>query len=103
MTMAITFAVPIVQPSSAQSTLDLFAQSLGHKTGVALTASDAAYVGRVDIELHGDPLVDTAKNGERFKRVRGKIRLVTIHDFLLRRSDLLTTVTTLTEMVYPLG
>lgn len=101
--MAIVFAVPIMQPSFAQYALNLFAQSRGHKTRVALTASDAAYVGRVDIELHGDPLVDAAKNGERFKRVRGNIGFVTIHDFLLRRSDLMTTVTTLTEMVYRLG
>ena len=94
------FAVPVLQAGFAQDALDFLAQSFGHKRGVALTAGDAAYIGGVYIKLHGDPLVDTAKNGERFKRVRGSIRLVTIHDFLGKevRSD--STVTTLTRMVY---
>src|ERR1700735_1002280 len=96
----VVLSVPVLQTDFAQHALDFLAQGFGHKRSVALAPSDTAYIGGIDIELHGDPLVDTAKNGERFKRVRGNIRFVTVHDFLTRKSDPATTVTTLTGMVY---
>ena len=88
------FAVSIVETSLAEGTLNLLAQSLGNEGRVTFTASDAAYVGRVDVKLHGDAFVDAAKNGERLKRGRDIIGLVTIHDFLVKRSDPASTVTT---------
>jgi hypothetical protein len=78
------FAVAIVQTGFAQNTLNFFAERVRNERSIALAASDAAYVGRVDIEMHGDSLVYTAKYGERLKRVRDIIWLVTIHDFLFR-------------------
>jgi hypothetical protein len=98
-------AISIVQTGFAQHALNFLAQRVGNERGVPFAASDAAYVGGVDIELNGDALVDTAKYGERFKRVRDTIRLVTIHDFLVvkRRSKLTETVTTLTRMVSLIG
>jgi hypothetical protein len=76
------FAVPIVKANFAQHALDLFAQSFGDNRGVAFAARDATNVRRVDIELHRNALVDTAKYGERGERRRDIIGLVTIHDFL---------------------
>jgi hypothetical protein len=96
-------AVSVVETGLAECALNLFVDGIGNEGRVAFTASDATYVGRIDIELDGDAFIDAAKYGERLERRRDIIGLVTIHDFLVRRSDPLATVTTLTQMVYPLG
>jgi hypothetical protein len=80
--VAIAIAISIVEASRAEYAPYLFTQSLRNERSVAFTASDAADVRRIDIELYGYPFVDAAKNGERCERRRGIIGLVTIHDFL---------------------
>ena len=47
---------------------------------VSFAARDAADEGRVDAEAVGDAAEETAKNGERWERSCGSMRLVTIHD-----------------------
>ena len=94
-------AVPIVQACFAQNPVNFLAQRFGDEGGIAFAARDAAYIRRINVQLHGNTFVDAAKNGERFQRERANIGLVTVHDFLLmrRKPDSLSTVTTLTYMV----
>ena len=80
--MVMVVAISIVQTGFTHRALNFLAQRIGNEGGPAFAAGDAADVRRIDIELHRDALVDAAKNGERFERVRDTIGLVTVHDFL---------------------
>jgi hypothetical protein len=80
-------AIAIVQTGLAQHPLNLLTQRLGNVRSVALAARDAAYVGRVDVQLQRDAFEDASKIRQRFKRVRGNITLVTVHDFLFEPNE----------------
>jgi len=75
-------AISIMQTGLTEDALNFLAQRIGNERRMAFAAGDAAHVRGVDIEQYRDPLVDTTKYRERFKRVRDTIGLVTIHDFL---------------------
>jgi hypothetical protein len=103
--MVMVVALSIVQTGLTHRALNFVAQRIGNERGPAFAAGDAADVGGVDVELDRDPLVDPAKNGKRFERVRDTIGLDTVHDFLdqKRRPEQTSTVTTLTRMVSLIG
>ena len=98
-------AISIMQTGLTEHALDFFAERFGNQGSLTLSAGDAADVGRIDVELNRDALVEAAKNGEHLYRVRDTIRVVTVHDFLVqtRRSDPASTMTTLTRMVSLIG
>ena len=83
----VVVAIAIVQTGLAQHPLNLLTQRLGNVRSVALAARDAAYVGRVDVQLQRDAFEDASKIRQRFKRVRGNITLVTVHDFLFEPNE----------------
>jgi hypothetical protein len=80
--MVMVVAISIVQTGLAHRALNFLAQRIGNERSPAFAAGDTADVRRIDVELHRDALVDPAKNGEQFYRVRDTIELVTVHDFL---------------------
>jgi hypothetical protein len=84
-TIAVTIA--IVQAGFAQDALNFFAQRFGNVRSVALAARDTAHVRRVDVQLQSNSFEDTPKIGQRLKRVRGSITLVTVHDILIERKQ----------------
>jgi hypothetical protein len=105
MVMVLVAAISIMQANLTEHALDFLAERFGNQGSLTLSAGDAADVGRIDVELNRDALVEAAKNGEHLYRVRDTIRVVTVHDFLVqtRRSDPASTMTTLTRMVSLIG
>jgi hypothetical protein len=55
-------------------------EGLADGGGLSFAAGNSADEGRIDAETASDAAEEAAKNGERWERSRGIIRLVTIHD-----------------------